>query len=78
MTQQHAVIWLQPWCDGCEKHSSGEGRQWCQDDAWGQCEECDQKSERYVLAHPDGEQGRAPKLDTQEGLDATRLNAHPR
>jgi hypothetical protein len=45
------VIWLQPWCEGCDTHAyRGEGRQWCEDDAWGQCDECDQKSVKYVLA----------------------------
>ena len=50
-------IWLQPWCDECERtgiHDSvgpSEGRQWCQDDVWGKCDaiDCDQKSVRYVL-----------------------------
>jgi hypothetical protein len=47
----HKVIWLQPWCDGCEKHcNSGEGRLWCQDDVWGQCDECDRKPVKYIIA----------------------------
>ena len=42
-------IWLQPWCDGCEKYCyGGEGRQWCQDDIWGSCGECDKKAIKYV------------------------------
>lgn len=49
--QTHQTIWLQPWCEGCEKHcNSGEGRLWCQDDVWGQCEECDRKSVKYIIA----------------------------
>lgn len=47
--EQHEVIWLQPWCAECHK-SSGEDRQWCQDDVWDKCEFCEQKSVKYVLA----------------------------
>lgn len=51
MTQRHKIIWLQPWCDSCAaQHTNSYGRQWCQDDVWGKCEECGQKSEKYVLA----------------------------
>lgn len=53
--EQHKVIWLQPWCDGCEAHCySGEGRSWCQDDAWGQCDECGAPPVKYQLAPPTG------------------------
>ena len=49
MTADHDVIWLQPWCAGCEMHASyGEGRRWCQDDVFEPCEECGQKSVKYV------------------------------
>jgi hypothetical protein len=55
--QTHKTIWLQPWCDGCEKACYGsdgsdgsDGRQWCQDNVWDQCEECDNKSVKYVIA----------------------------
>jgi hypothetical protein len=49
MTADHDVIWLQPWCAGCEMHASyGEGRQWCRDDVFEPCEECGQKSVKYV------------------------------
>lgn len=47
------VIWLQPWCDGCEKHAyPGEGRLWCTNDEWGECpaDECQQKPVKYVRA----------------------------
>ena len=50
---EHKEIWLQPWCEGCEKEASGgwgDGRQWCEDDVWGTCEGCESKSVRYVLA----------------------------
>jgi hypothetical protein len=48
--QEHPVIWLQPWCDVCaEVEYRGEGRMWCQDDAWGKCDDCDRKSVKYVL-----------------------------
>ena len=51
MGTNHPVIWLQPWCEGCERHSAyNEGRLWCQDDVWGKCDECDEKSVKYVLA----------------------------
>ena len=47
----HAIIWLQPWCDGCEKHDySCDGRLWCQTDEWGHCDECGRASVKYVLA----------------------------
>jgi len=49
--QIHEVIWLQPWCDGCEKNAYGsDGRQWCEDDVWSKCDECEQASVKYVLA----------------------------
>lgn len=44
------VIYLQPWCEGCETHAGYEGRNWCQDDVWTQCDECPNKSSRYLLA----------------------------
>jgi hypothetical protein len=47
--RHYEAIWLQPWCDGCEMHCC-EGRQWCQDDIWGKCDECENKSVRYVIA----------------------------
>jgi hypothetical protein len=54
MTDKHAtvheVIWLQPWCDGCESANTSDGRLWCPHDVWGQCEECEQKPVRYELA----------------------------
>lgn len=50
--QQHEVIWLQPWCDACEKNSFGghDGRLWCQDNVWDQCDGCERKAVKYVLA----------------------------
>lgn len=42
----HDRIWLEPKC--AEK--SYEGRQWCQDDVWDHCEECDLPSVEYVRA----------------------------
>ena len=37
------VIFLQPWCVECEADSKppnyGCGREWCQDDVWGECGE---------------------------------------
>ncbi len=44
-------IWLQPWCVKCEGSVSyGEGRLWCEDDVWDRCDQCREKSVRYVLA----------------------------
>ena len=43
----HPEIWLQPWCADCR---DPDGRQWCEDDAWGRCEKCEQLPVRYVLA----------------------------
>lgn len=50
---EHTAIWLQPWCGDCEKRACqgyDEGRQWCEDDVWGKCEDCEEMSARYVLA----------------------------
>jgi hypothetical protein len=51
MTEQHhETIWLQPWCDGCDKHAYGsDGRMWCQDDVWGHCEECGRPPVKYSI-----------------------------
>lgn len=41
-------IWLAPIC-----HEDGDGRQWCQDDVWGDdcgCDIAEHQSVRYVLA----------------------------
>lgn len=43
---EHRAIWLEPGCVG----KSGEDRHWCQDDAWGACEDCGTKSVKYVIA----------------------------
>jgi hypothetical protein len=40
------VIWLEPGC----VDEAGEDRHWCQDDAWGACEECGRKPVKYVIA----------------------------
>lgn len=50
--QQHVEIWLQPWCDGCERYSyeCGESREWCQDNVFDPCSECGRKPVRYVIA----------------------------
>lgn len=57
-SDEHDVIWLQPWCDGCEKHCGYEGRNWCQDDVWGKCDECGNKSVRFIR---DKRSGRAKR-----------------
>jgi hypothetical protein len=49
--QEHPVIYLQPWCDKCERASgNGDGRMWFQNDAWGKCDDCDRKFVKYILA----------------------------
>ena len=47
----HPVIWLQAWCDSCERHVY-EGRQWCQDNVWDKCdgEGCKQMPVKYIIA----------------------------
>lgn len=50
--QHHKIIWLQPWCDGCERHANSidNGRTWCQDDVYGPCEECKAEPVKYIAA----------------------------
>lgn len=48
--KEHKEIWLQPWCEECEQNCGFDGRQWCQDDVWGKCDECDREPAHYVLA----------------------------
>lgn len=49
--QNHSVIWLQPWCDGCQKYQyRDEGRTWCESDIYEPCEECGRQAVKYVLA----------------------------
>lgn len=43
-------IWLQPWCDRCERNSGEQGRLWCQDDVWGRCDECGASAVKYSLS----------------------------
>lgn len=51
MSEGPGEIWLQPWCDGCERHCHDEyGRTWCQDNVYDDCEECGRKAVRYVVA----------------------------
>lgn len=37
-------IWLQPWCAVCEEIAGGtdDGRLWCDDDVWGNCDIVDE------------------------------------
>lgn len=42
----HREIWLEPKC----AEASGEGRAWCQDDAWGRCDDCDLEPVKYIRA----------------------------
>jgi len=49
--QDPETIWLQPWCEKCQKESWGanEGRQWCEDKVWDQCDLCERKPVRYII-----------------------------
>lgn len=50
------AIWLQPWCVDCGRYSLGDdGRQWCEDDVWDECDECGLPAVKYVLATEKGE-----------------------
>lgn len=53
MDQIHEVIWLEPWCDGCNYGS--DGRTWCKDNVYDPCEECGREPVKYVLAVPAGQ-----------------------
>lgn len=49
--KEHKTIWLQPWCRDCERNDfSDHGRLWCQDEVWGECDDCGAKPIKYVLA----------------------------
>jgi len=56
------VIWLQPWCSGCDHYARTDGRMWCQDDVWGRCDECGRKAIRYVMSRQP-----APESAEKEG-----------
>lgn len=43
---EYRTIWLEP---GCVSESN-EDRHWAQDDPWGACEDCGQKSVKYIIA----------------------------
>jgi hypothetical protein len=58
---QPKTIWLQPWCEGCAKSCASDGRQWCEDEVWGQCEDCDEKPVKYVLAGLSSSMNTEPK-----------------
>jgi hypothetical protein len=44
--KEHRMIWLEPQCAA----EAGEDRQWCQDDVWGECDECGTPSVKYIIA----------------------------
>ena len=46
--EEYTIIYLQPWCRDCK--NACDDRQWCQDDAWGECEECGRKAVLFVRA----------------------------
>ena len=47
--EHHKIIWLQPWCDACDRYDNYE-RLWCQDNVWDNCEACGRPAVKYVLA----------------------------
>jgi len=48
--QRHETIWLQPWCNGCDRYNhGGDGRQWCQDNVFEDCPECGRKPVKYAI-----------------------------
>ena len=53
--QRHSIIWLAPWCDGCNKYdySIDGGRTWCKDNVYEPCEECGREPVKYVVAPDD-------------------------
>jgi hypothetical protein len=59
----HQIIWLQPWCEECEKHvhSIESGRTWCKDNPYDPCE-CGAMPVKYVIA-PDQPQKPIPESD---------------
>ncbi len=60
---EHQTIWLQPWCEQCERaaHSVESGRTWCQDPVYDQCD-CGAMPVKYVIA-PDQPQLPPPDED---------------
>jgi hypothetical protein len=50
--QRHPIIWLAPWCDGCDKYdcSNDGGRTWCKDNVYETCVECGREPVKYVVA----------------------------
>jgi hypothetical protein len=50
--EEHETIFLQPWCDSCDNAQSSydEGRRWCPDNLWGECDECGKPAVKYVRA----------------------------
>ena len=43
-TPDHERIWLEPKCT----QESPDGRSWCKDDVWGECDECGTKPTEYI------------------------------
>ena len=47
LSEEHKVIWLEPSCG----EDNSEGRQWCQDNVWGdKCDDCEAKPVKYIRA----------------------------
>jgi hypothetical protein len=54
--QDPEVIWLQPWCQKCKKEVD-EGRMWCVDNVWDQCDLCERKPVQYKMVKRAGRVG---------------------
>jgi hypothetical protein len=61
---EHQTIWLQPWCAKCRTEPYGDGREWCEDEAWGQCD-CGAMPVKYALA-PDQPEKPEPEAEEDE------------
>lgn len=56
-TPDHERIWLEPNC------ADAEERNWCEDDLWGECDECGIKPTQYIRA--DLHTNRIAEMDAQ-------------
>ena len=57
INDDYEKIWLQPACNG----ECGRGREWCQDNVWGYCEECGMPPTLYLRAPEDQQPKRKEK-----------------
>ena len=57
---EHQTIWLQPWCDECQRR--GVDRTWCQDAVYDPCD-CGAMPVKYVIA---ADQPQKPEPEADE------------